>query len=81
MATQKTSIVDLVLRYDALMQRYAGFILRNGFDTSGIVKEAFETYYAKYSAAPPERVKELLRREVLYACHYCMKWLQHSYTV
>jgi hypothetical protein len=79
MTKQETSFADIVVQYDALMQRYARFIIRNGIDTSGIVKEAFETYYGKYAGTTPAKARQLLRSEVLYACTYCMRWLRYQH--
>ncbi|MEP6674160.1 MAG: hypothetical protein ABJA78_03370 [Ferruginibacter sp.] len=78
METEQASISYLIFHYEALMQRYARFILRNGIDTAGIVKEAFETYEGKYADAAPSQIRQLLQHEVLYACEYCSRWLMYA---
>lgn len=61
-----------ILRYDALLQRYARFLTRDESCCAVLVKDVFETWYELYQIPEHPHTRKILQQLTLGFCNsYC----------
>lgn len=67
-------LVTIIAKYDALLQRYARFIIKDQFVAAALVKEIFELVYDEngfYKTAAELRIQ--FKNYTLKACNHWMR--------
>lgn len=75
MQTPHQSFTNLVLSYDALLQRYASRFLHSSQPAPSLVQQVFESFYEHYSNCIPADPRNVLRSLTTLACQ---QWLEQQ---
>ena len=68
------NLVDIIVKYDASLQRYARLIIKDPAVATTLVKNVFELVYDENGfAKPQDELRRQLKNYTLTACRY---WLQ-----
>lgn len=68
-------LAAFILQYDALLQRYARFFIRDEKACALLVKDVFETWYELYSNTGRQCSRKILQQLTRGACNrYRHRW-------